>query len=62
MAATLVDDAVVFLDFHGSEIAERFFEQGSRIEIFNLGRSAGQLVDDQDVFSAFFRWQRNFYP
>jgi hypothetical protein len=28
----------------------------------NLPRPALPLFDDQDVWSAFFRWQRNFYP
>jgi hypothetical protein len=25
-------------------------------------RPAIALIDDTDVWSAFFRWQRNFYP
>jgi hypothetical protein len=28
----------------------------------NLPRPAVPLFDDQDAWSAFFRWQRNFYP
>ena len=28
----------------------------------NAPRPAVTLIDDQNVWSAFFRWQRNFYP
>jgi hypothetical protein len=24
--------------------------------------TAGGLIDDQNIWSAMFRWQRNFYP
>jgi hypothetical protein len=36
--------------------------KGAAIYGPNAPRPAVPLIDDQDVFSAFFRWQRNFFP
>ena len=36
--------------------------KGPGIYAANLPRPAVTLFDDQGVWSAFFRWQRNFYP
>ena len=36
--------------------------KGGGLYTANAPRPAVTLVDDQNVWSAFFRWQRNFYP
>ena len=36
--------------------------KGAGSYIANAPRPAVTLIDDQNVWSAFFRWQRNFYP
>ena len=36
--------------------------KGPGIYAQNLARPAVPVFDDQDVWSAMFRWQRNFYP
>jgi hypothetical protein len=36
--------------------------KGPAVTLASSARPPVFLVDDQDVFSAFFRWQRNFYP
>ena len=36
--------------------------QGAAVVAANSARPAIFLIDDQDTWSAFFRWQRNFYP
>ena len=36
--------------------------KGAGLYTVNAPRPAVALIDDQDVWSGFFRWQRNFYP
>jgi hypothetical protein len=36
--------------------------KGAGLYTANAPRPAVALIDDQNVWSAFFRWQRNFYP
>ena len=36
--------------------------KGAAIYAANGSRPAVALLDDQGVWSAMFRWQRNFYP
>ena len=36
--------------------------KGAALYTANAPRPAVTLIDDQNVWSAFFRWQRNFYP
>jgi hypothetical protein len=36
--------------------------KGPALYTVNASRPAVTLIDDQNVWSAFFRWQRNFYP
>ena len=36
--------------------------KGAAIVPANLSRPAVFALDDQNVWSAMFRWQRNFYP
>ena len=36
--------------------------KGAGLYTANAPRPAVAVFDDQDVWSGFFRWQRNFYP
>jgi len=36
--------------------------KGNAVVVANGSRPPVALLSDQDVWSAMFRWQRNFYP
>src|SRR6266511_3114464 len=45
MAGAFADDAVVLLDLHQGEVAERLFQHGAGIEVLDLAGSAGAVIE-----------------